>query len=225
MLTDPEDDYSKGFVPFLDCTIHLDSRPLIPRTETEFWTEKAIEKIKTFVDASTIETELRVLDLFTGSGAVGVAVLKHVPNSFVDFGEIDQTHASTIHKNILENGISPERSRVLITDVWSDITDRYDFILANPPYIDESLALRVQTSVTSHEPLRALFAPDRGFALLEKMMRGLHSHLSKKGIAWIEHEPEHAERILDVARELHLHADLKKDQYGLVRYSELTFVA
>jgi len=38
--------YLIGSIPFLDCVIHLDSHPLIPRTETEFWTEKAITSIR-----------------------------------------------------------------------------------------------------------------------------------------------------------------------------------
>lgn len=225
MLTDPESDYSRGSIPFLDCTIHLTSRPLIPRTETEFWTEKAIKRIEAFSVENGEERNIKILDLFAGSGAIGVAVLKHVPNTFVDFGEIDPVHVPTINKNVVANGISKERARVWITNVWSSINDRYDFILSNPPYIDEKLAGRVQESVKTLEPHLALFASDNGFSLIEKMLLGLREHMTEQGTAWIEHEPEQVKRILETAERLQIHAVPKQDQYGVLRYSELSFVA
>jgi release factor glutamine methyltransferase len=219
MLTDPESDYARGTVPFLGCTIHLDSRPLIPRFETEFWTEKAIEKIKSATRSVT------VLDLCAGSGAIGVAVLKHTSNTRVDFGEIDPSHLPTIAKNISANGIDPERARIFQTDMWSVLNDRYDFILTNPPYIDEKNIDRVQDSVIAFEPHTALFATDNGFALIEIILTGLPEHLSSAGVAFIEHEPEQAERINTTAKKLGLTVTHQKDQYGVFRYSEVSSVA
>jgi len=59
--------YVIGTQPFLGLTLHLDSHPLIPRPETEWWTELLIAHIGT--------KKLSVLDLCAGSGAVGLAVL------------------------------------------------------------------------------------------------------------------------------------------------------
>ena len=64
--------YVIGQVPFLNTIIHLDSKPLIPRVETEYWVERAIEVI--VKQASSVEKPLRVLDLCAGSGCIGVAV-------------------------------------------------------------------------------------------------------------------------------------------------------
>jgi release factor glutamine methyltransferase len=213
MLTDPQEDYAKGFVPFLDCTIFLDSHPLIPRPETEFWTEKAIGEIKKLPSA-------HVLDLFAGSGAVGVAVLKHVPSAHVDFGEIAEAHLPVILKSIKENGIGEERSRVLQTDVYSAVEGRYDFILANPPYIARD-ADDVDDSVRALEPHEALYADDGGFALIEKTIAGAKAHLAEKGALYIEHRPEQAERIGKSARQNGLKAESFPDQYGVIRYSVL----
>ena len=58
--------YVIGSIPFLDTKIYLDSKPLIPRPETEYWTEQAIKSIKTVASAN-------VLDLCSGSVCIGVA--------------------------------------------------------------------------------------------------------------------------------------------------------
>lgn len=202
--------YQIGHVPFLGATIYLDSHPLIPRTETEWWTEKVLEKM---------HGNQRVLDLFAGSGCVGVAVLRKAPGATVVFGEFDAAHLKTIEKNISENGIDRARTHVLQTDVWSAVVGTFDFVLANPPYLSRARLERVAASVLDHEPVTALFAEDDGFALIEATIAGLPEHLAPGGQCWIEHEPEHAERIQKAAQQLDLKATTYEDQYKVVRYS------
>jgi len=112
--------YIIGNVPFLDTTIHLDSRPLIPRPETEFWTEKVIQEMKNADDYSHSKGT-RVLDLCAGSGCIGVAIAKAIPNAHVDFVEIDEKHHATIQKNIKENGIDPDRTRIFGGDLFENV--------------------------------------------------------------------------------------------------------
>lgn len=202
--------YQIGHVPFLGATIYLDSHPLIPRTETEWWTEKVIAEM---------HGQLRVLDLFSGSGCVGIAVLTHAPTATVTFGEFDTKHIPTIEKNLRENKISPDRARIVQTDVYSAIDGTYDFILANPPYLSQARIDRIEASVLEHEPVGALFAEDDGFALIEATIKGLPAHLSQKGQCWIEHEPEHALRIQKTASALGYAATTYEDQYKVIRYS------
>ena len=198
-------------MPFLGAKIYLDSHPLIPRTETEWWVELAIKEIAK-------KPTPRVLDLFAGSGCIGVAVLKHVPDAHVDFGEIEECHCPTIQKNIAANA-DLVRTNVIQTDVWSHITDQYDFVLANPPYLAQSRIERIQGSVLEYEPPEALFANDDGFALIAETFVRLPDHLTPGGQCWIEHEPEHGESIVSGAVQLGLSATVHKDQYGVERYS------
>src|SRR3990167_3874071 len=159
MSEEPEA-YKIGWVPFIHTKIWLDSRPLIPRTETEFWTERAIEEIKSIPNAS-------VLDLCAGSGAIGVAVLKEIPESKVDFIEKEIRHHATIEKNIRANvpdGMS--RSKILGGNLFQNAQGPYDVILTNPPYIDPEKLSRIQDSVLEHEPREALFGGKLGMELI-----------------------------------------------------------
>ena len=109
-------DYVIGWREFLGCKIDLSSRPLIPREETEFWVgevlrdrfsctcpskpwrsgdEMGSRKTEATCEVAFSSTKndfsrpLRVLDLFSGSGCIGLAVLKNIPNAKVTFGEKD----------------------------------------------------------------------------------------------------------------------------------------
>lgn len=227
VLTDPADDYARGWIPFLGATIRLDSRPFIPRTETEFWTEKAIEEIQ------RRPGEVGVLDLFAGSGAIGVATLAHAPHARVDFGEIDAGHFPTIARNVRENppqGASTSahhagRAHIRETDVWSDIPGRYDFVLANPPYLAEKNRERAASSVTEHEPPSALFAGEDGLFFIRKLIAGLSEHLTHDGILYLEHEPEQAEAIRAIGLGYGFSVESLADQYGVMRFSRITSVA
>ncbi|MEK7063592.1 MAG: methyltransferase, partial [Patescibacteria group bacterium] len=172
--------YSEGNTEFLGCTIYLDSRPLIPRTETEWWTEKLVDSLQLTADSS-----IKVLDLFAGSGCIGVAVLKRVAGATIDFGELEARHLPTIQKNVLMNGVDLARSRVLQTDVFSAISGKYDYILANPPYLAESRMARIEDSVLAYEPKEALLAADDGFDLVRRTIQGALERLTTSGQLWI----------------------------------------
>lgn len=223
--------YVIGHAPFLDCVIHLDSKPLIPRAETEFWVEKAIKDIKNqelrgpTPESGVGPLSLRILDLCAGSGAIGVAVAKAVPTARVDFSEIDPSHLSTIKKNLLEN--IPNYSnrldffKIAESDLFENIEGKFDFILCNPPYIDP-LIDRVQPSVKNYEPRQALYGGPKGLDLIERVINETPDRLTKNGVLYIEHEPEQSETIANLAAKQGLAANVFLDQYGIERYSRLS---
>ncbi|MEN9920511.1 MAG: hypothetical protein RL538_404 [Candidatus Parcubacteria bacterium] len=208
--------YLIGHVPFLDATIHLDSKPLIPRPETEFWVEKAIVEIK----SGGFAAAPRVLDLCAGSGCIGVSVAKNIPEATVHFSEIDSNHIPTIKKNLAENGISEDKTCIAHSNLFEAFLGTYDFILSNPPYIDMDLG-RTDANVLEHEPYVALSGGLAGLEVIMTIIEGAPKHLKSGGQLWIEHEPEQSEAIRNLAREHKFTATTHKDQYDVERYSVL----
>jgi len=159
-------EYKKGFAKFLGLKIDLSQRPLIPRPETAFWVKAAIREMKK-------ENKKRIgfLDLFSGSGCIGLAVLAKVENAFCDFGDIDPGNIKQIKINIKINGLKGKRPKVIKTDVFSKIKKKYDYLLANPPYIAESRFHLMQPSVRIFEPMISLEAGEDGMFFIDKFLK------------------------------------------------------
>lgn len=208
--------YLIGYVPFLDVTIHLASRPLIPRPETEYWTQRAIDEIR------AAYAKPHILDLCAGSGCIGVAVL-HALGGTAVFAEIDERHHRTIADNVLRNAINPDSTRIYGGDLFASIPpQQFDAILTNPPYIDPARRARIEPSVLHHEPHRALFGGVRGLAYIERIMRDALPYLARGGRLYIEHEPEQAPSIATQGERLGYAAcEACVDQYGDARYTRL----
>ena len=215
--------YLIGHAPFLNCTIHLNSYPLIPRVETEFWVEKAIAEIAT---ASNLMSRTpKILDLCAGSGAIGVAVAKAIPGTWVTFAELDPAHLPTITKNLTEN-ISDysdrmEQYSVVASDLFKSVLGQFDFILTNPPYIDKE-ALTVDANVEAHEPHLALFGGVAGMELITRIIAEAPEHLTAVGQLWIEHEPAQVAMITALAYDYGFSSVTHPDQYRIPRFSVLT---
>jgi release factor glutamine methyltransferase len=213
--------YILGSIPFLDTIVHLESRPLIPRPETEFWVEKAIQHIQHVALGTP-----HILDVCAGSGAIGIAVAHAVPGSRVDFAEISAAHQSTIVKNIDENFPHHQgarsRFRIFIGDLFDALpTDaRYDFILTNPPYIDAA-AHTVTAEVTAFEPHEALFGGKDGTEIITRIIIQAKQYLTERGELWIEHEPTQSSAIEALATRYGYTTIVHTDQYKVERFSRL----
>ena len=210
--TEPEA-YALGFIPFIHTDIYLDSRPLIPRTETEYWVDLAIKEM----GVSGVKNP-KILDLCAGSGCIGVAVLKELPEARVDFAEIDEKHHFSIQKNIERNMIETGRARIFGGDLFENIQDSYDFILSNPPYINPELKNRIQESVILHEPELALYGGKEGLEVINKILYQVKSYINPGGVLYLEHEPEQTEFLLKHSGYL----NSSSDQFGLIRFSRFS---
>lgn len=201
--------YVIGWIPFLGLRICLDSRPLIPRPETEWWTEKLISHIKERFG----DTKFSFLDLCAGSGAIGLAVLKNCSNAHVSFGEVDAEHCAIIRKNIEVNRLDASRAFVYESDLFSGLPqETYNIIATNPPYIPENREL--DQSVRDFEPRTALFSGRDGLTHIRRIAQEASKHLKSGGELWLECDIEHAEEARSLLGGL---AQLHSDQYGRPR--------
>ncbi|HET9641412.1 MAG TPA: peptide chain release factor N(5)-glutamine methyltransferase [Candidatus Paceibacterota bacterium] len=207
--------YVIGSQPFLDLTIRLDTRPLIPRVETEWWVNELISSLPK-------DKPLSFLDLCSGSGAIGCAALSNLPNARVSFGEIEASHEATIRANIDENHLDASRASIGIGDLFSPFADQiFDVIASNPPYVPASRAL--PASVARYEPARALFAGEDGLDVIRRIAEELSMHLSKTGIAWIEIDRGHADAAAELFRSSGFITHIRTDQYGKPRIAVVSW--
>jgi release factor glutamine methyltransferase len=183
-------EYQKGFTRFLNCHIDLRERGLIPRPETEFWVRKAIEELKSAENSSP-----RILDMFSGSGCIGIAVLKNIKNCCMDFSDIDKKSLRQIKINLKLNKIPENRYRVFKSNIFAKIRGKYDCIFANPPYVAKDKLKEVQPSVLKYEPEIALFGGKKGLSYIEKFLRRAKNFLTKNGVIFLEFSPEQKEDI------------------------------
>jgi len=199
--------YVIGWIPFLGLRIKLASMPLIPRPETEWWTEQLIQHLKkTYGDEP-----FSLLDLCAGSGAIGLAILSVFPQASVTFSELIPKHAEQIKLNASVNGINASRIDVRVGDVFESIgVDTFDIIATNPPYIPAS---RVLDESLSFEPNEALYSGSSGMDVITRICTEAQDHINPNGELWMECDVSN----IEMAQALIPGSTIRTDQYGRPR--------
>jgi release factor glutamine methyltransferase len=208
----------ENFKKFLNCKIDLRKKVFIPRIETEFWVKKAIKDCKLQILILKLKKP-KFLDVFSGSGCIGISILKNIKNSFVDFVDVDKNAIDQIKINLKLNKISPKRYKIIQSDLFKNLKNKkYDFIFANPPYVAIEKIKEVQISVLKYEPKISFLAGKGGLRYIKKFLKNAKNYLRKGGKIFMEFDPfqkKEIEKILK--REVYNNFKFLKDQFGKYR--------
>ena len=203
-------DHVIGFTQFLDCHIDLSHLPLIPRTETEFWVERAVREIN-----KKKKEPIHCLDLFSGSGCIGIALTRHIRSATVDFGDNKDNCLKQIQKNLEKNKVEDSHANIYKSDCFENIPQKkYDYIFANPPYVSRTREKNVQESVIKWEPRHALFAEDDGLFYIKKIIQEAPTFLKENGMIFIEFDSWQKEAVEKFIPRDKFTYRFWKDQFG-----------
>jgi len=195
---------------FLNCKIDLSKKVFRPRIETEYLTGKVIKSLE--------NKEINALDLFAGTGCIGIALLKNIEKAKVDFADISEEALKEIRINLKLNKIKKERAKVIKSDLFKGIKERYDIIFANPPYVALERISEVDKEVLKNDPKISLFAGKTGMLCIREFLKQVKSHLKNKGIFYLEFDPFQKKEIEGILRKKGFKFNFKKDQFGKTRW-------
>lgn len=186
--------YIVGHKEFYGRQFAVTTATLIPRPESE----ELIETLKRIMQQNLTlfnDTKLRLIDVGTGSGCLGITAKLELPDLDVTLIDIS-THALTVART------NAKRLHADVTLLKNDLLLNYplkaDIIIANLPYVDPSWE---RSPETNHEPELALFASDGGKALIYKLIDQSQSVLDKRGILLLEADPIQHESLTSYAKE------------------------
>ena len=203
-----------GETEFYGLKFFVDEHVLIPRPETEELLELAIAKIK---DSGLAKKDFKILDIGTGSGIIPIVLKKHFPEaiiSAIDFSEnalktakrnadFHQVEINFIHQNYLK----------------SDLTEVYDVIISNPPYIGMDEKDEIAYSVKEFEPKMALFSPtSNALICYEKIAEDCKNHLAENGMVFLEINQKLGKETLELFTNVLSETELIKDLSGNERF-------
>lgn len=198
-------------IKFINCKIDISKKVFIPEIETEFWVKKAIKDLG--------DENLEILDIFSGSGCVGTALLKAKRNVRVNFLDIDEEAIKQIKINLRLNKISKKRYRIYQSNLFDKIRkNKYDIIFANPPYVALDKIYEVQKDVLEKDPRTALFGGKDGMIFIKKFLHEVGRHLKPHGKIFMEFDPFQKKEIEKILKNRGFKFFFRKDQFGKYRW-------
>lgn len=181
---------------------HVNKNVLIPRFETEELVYETLSYLKKYF------TNAKVLDLCTGSGCIGLTMKLELPSSDITLSDISKEALEVA--NINRNKYQLD-SKIILSDLFQNINEKYDCIISNPPYI--SLDEEVMDIVKNNEPSIALYADNDGLAIYERIFKEAFNYLNERSMMAFELNSNKSQLIYNLARKYFPNAKIiiKKD--------------
>lgn len=185
--------YILGEREFYGLNLMVTPDTLIPRADTETLVEAALSKVPSQNPSSR---RTAILDLGTGSGAIALAIAKNRPQADVIAADASPAALAIAQKNAGHLQISN------VQFVWSDWfaaleNTRFDVIVSNPPYIEDTDA-HLQQGDLRFEPLSALASGADGLDDIRRIIDGCLLYLQPQGWLMLEHGYNQGQAVADL---------------------------
>lgn len=161
--------YITGEQDFMGLPFKVSPAVLIPRQDTETLVEEALKVIK---------PGMKVLDMCTGSGCILISILKNVTDVEGLGVDISKQALIVAKENAKLNGVAASFER---SDLFEMVTDTYDVIVSNPPYIPTDVIHDLMPEVAQFEPYQALDGKEDGLHFYRKIVKECRSYLKEDG--------------------------------------------
>ena len=199
-----------GYQQFLDYKILVNENVLIPRPETEL----LVEKVTDFIG----NNEMKVLDMCTGSGCIGITLAKKFPESRVLGVDVSEKALKVAQKN--KHNLEADNIDFMLSDLFGELGNDITFntIVSNPPYIPTKVIETLQDEVRLHDPLLALDGTEDGLMFYRKITEKAREYLKTDGYLCYEIGAEQAADVSEIMKQAGLRdITVVKDLAGLDR--------
>lgn len=196
---------------FCGLDLYVDERVLIPRQDTETLVELVLQergkpvrgrRTQGVGKPGTPEGKKTeggtVLDLCTGSGCIAVALAKLGRFAAVSAADISADALAVAAENVRRTGADVTLIR---SDLFSEISGKFDVITANPPYIQSKVIDTLTPEVREHEPRLALDGDGDGLAFYRRLASECPAHLDPGGSVYFEIGYDQGEAVCALLRE------------------------
>ena len=211
--------YILGVTHFYGLEFEVNSAVLIPRPETEELVDWIIQNSKLKAQNS----KLKILDIGTGSGCIGIALAKNLPNAQVFALDVSEKALATAKKNAEKNQVQLTFIHQSILETV-DLAQEFDIIVSNPPYVRELEKLEIKKNVLDNEPHLALFVEDNDALIFYRKIAQLaQKNLNPKGQLYFEINQYLGQETLNLLQEMGFkNCELRQDIYGNDRMIQCT---
>lgn len=206
--------YIFGSTEFYGLLFNVSTDTLIPRPETEELVEWIIETVKQDEYLSSL-SELRILDIGTGTGCIAITLTKLIPSANTTAVDISKNALTVAESNSALNEVNVH---FVISNVLelSSLENEFDIIVSNPPYVRNSEKIEIKNNVLKYEPDTALFVEDDDPLLFYRKIGQLSlESLNPNGYLFFEINQYLGKEMVDLLSDLgYQHIELRKDVFG-----------
>lgn len=206
-----------GFDYFYDRKFKVTKDVLSPRMETEELIYKVLEHIK-----KSKKDSFRILDLCTGSGIIAITLKKEIVEKYTEIvaSDISEKALSIAIENANNNNAN---ITFIKSDLFDNISGKFDLIISNPPYISYKDKIIIKDSVLNYDPHLALFAEEDGIYFYRKIIENAVHYLSKDGVIFFEIGYDQKEKIFELGKNNNFITTVYKDINDRDRIAKLIY--
>jgi release factor glutamine methyltransferase len=213
--------YILGKQEFYGLEFIVNDAVLIPRPDTELLIDIMLDQC-----SSIMSEDVSILELGTGSGAIAIALAHSIITAEITALDISEVALQIAQINAKKHNVL-EQIKFIQSDWYQNLgTNKYDYIISNPPYIAHEEQEQMAEETRMFEPELALYAADNGLANYKIIIASASKHLKPQGKLLLEIGYLQRSSVLEILQQhdlniLKIHTDLAGCDRAIVAVYEV----